>query len=88
MRFIGDLVLQKMSDKYLLVPTGKTVDVFNGVIKMNETSKIIYDAIKLEKEKQDIVDELINKYQIRNEDSILYVEEVVNKLKEIGVLID
>ncbi|MBQ3419687.1 MAG: PqqD family protein [Erysipelotrichaceae bacterium] len=88
MRFIGDLVLQKMSDKYLLVPTGKTVDVFNGVIKMNETSKIIYDAIKLEKEKQDIVDELINKYQISNEDSILYVEEVVNKLKEIGVLID
>ena len=88
MRFIGDLVLQKMSDKYLLVPTGKTVDVFNGVIKMNETSKIIYDAIKLEKEKQDIVDELINKYQISNEGSILYVEEVVNKLKEIGVLID
>ena len=88
MRFIGDLVLQKMSDKYLLVPTGKTVDVFNGVIKMNETSKIIYDAIKLEKEKQDIVDELINKYQNSNEDSILYVEEVVNKLKEIGVLID
>lgn len=88
MRLIGDLILQKMSDKYLLVPTGKTVDVFNGVIKMNETSKIIYDAIKLEKEKQDIVDELINKYQISNEDSILYVEEVVNKLKEIGVLID
>ena len=88
MRLIGDLVLQKMSDKYLLVPTGKTVDVFNGVIKMNETSKIIYDAIKLEKKKEDIVDELINKYQISNEDSILYVEEVVNKLKEIGVLID
>ncbi len=88
MRLIGDLVLQKMSDKYLLVPTGKTVDIFNGVIKMNETSKIIYDAIKLEKEKQDIVDELINKYQISNKDSILYVEEVVNKLKEIGVLID
>lgn len=88
MRLIGDLVLQKMSDKYLLVPTGKAVDVFNGVIKMNETSKIIYDAIKSEKEKQDIVDELINKYQISNEDSILYVEEVVNKLKEIGVLID
>lgn len=88
MRLIGDLVLQKISDKYLLVPTGKAVDVFDGVIKMNETSKIIYDAIKLEKEKQDIVDELINKYQISNEDSILYVEEVVNKLKEIGVLID
>lgn len=88
MRLIGDLVLQKMSDKYLLVPTGKAVDVFNGVIKMNETSKIIYDAIKLEKKKEDIVDELINKYQISNEDSILYVEEVVNKLKEIGVLID
>ena len=88
MRLIGDLVLQKMSDKYLLVPTGKAVDVFNGVIKMNETSKIIYDAIKSEKKKEDIVDELINKYQISNEDSILYVEEVVNKLKEIGVLID
>lgn len=88
MKLIDGLVIQKIADSYLLVPTGEGINVLNGAIKLNETSKIIYDYLNEGLDRENIVQELIKTYEINHEDGALYVEEVVNKLKEIGVLID
>lgn len=88
MKLIDGLVIQKIADSYLLVSTGEGINVLNGAIKLNETSKIIYDYLNEGLDRENIVQELIKTYEINHEDGVLYVEKVIDKLKEAGVLKD
>ena len=45
MKVIIDMVVAEMGEDYMAVPVGENADAFHGVIRFNETGKMIWQGI-------------------------------------------
>lgn len=88
MKIRDGLVLKKISDMYVVVPTGDTLKDFSGVIRLNETGKDIYELLVQGKNEEEIVNELLNIYEVDTETLKKSVSESIKYLKDNKVLID
>lgn len=83
-----------ISDKYVLkhvLDSDILVDIksnFNGVIKLNKTSKEIYEFIKEGKNIEEIVDILSKKYDVDKSVVSKDVNEVVEEMLKKGIFIN
>lgn len=88
MKIKNGIVIRQIEDEYILVDTGKVLPKFNGMIKLNETSKDIIDLLS----KDDLsMDELINKlldmYDVDKETLTIEVENIITQLKEVNIIL-
>ena len=86
MKIKNGIVIRQIEDKCILVDTGKVQPKFNGMIKLNETSKDIIDLLT----NDDLsIDELINKllemYDVDKETLITEVDNIITQLKETNI---
>lgn len=64
MKLKKELYLRKICDEYILVPTGKTVDMFNGLFYLTESGARIFEAIEQGKEKPQIIKALLEEFDV------------------------
>lgn len=57
-------VLRQIADEYIVVPIGSEADIQNCIIKLNETSAFLWGLLENEKTINELVDSLINEYEI------------------------
>ena len=88
MKKIKEFILREIADEYVLIPTGKTTEEFNGMITLTETATYIYNHI----EEADSFDELLNmmleEYEIDKEtlarDSYMFINHMLqNRMIEL-----
>ena len=46
MKKIQEFILREVADEYILIPTGKTTETFNGIISLSETAAFIYEHLE------------------------------------------
>ena len=52
MKKIKEFILREVADEYILIPTGKTTEEFNGMITLSETAPFIYEHIDIFESKE------------------------------------
>lgn len=74
-------ILRKLAGEDILIPVGEEIANFNGIIKLNETAKFLWEKLKNDCTKELLIDSLIKEYSIEN-----YIAEtdVTDFLKEIA----
>lgn len=86
MRIEKEFVLREIAGDYIIIPTGKTVLNFNGLITVNEVGvslwKMLQEEVTLEKLVQGILDEYDVDEAVARED----IREFLDKLNEGGIL--
>jgi len=87
MKLKDGLLINKIDDEYVLVDIGKVEPTFNGMIKLNETSKEIVDLLKVDTSEDKIVDALISKYQTPRKTIQKDVKEIINELKKVNLIV-
>ena len=86
MRANPNFELINIDDEYMLVPVGEQMDRFNGAVVLNEVSSFIFERLKKEMTEEDIVKSLINEYEIDSITAKSDVQEVISKLKMLGII--
>lgn len=56
-------VAKEIAGQYVVIALGEASKVFNGIIKLNESGKFIWDLLAEGKEKSEVVDALLNEYE-------------------------
>ena len=89
MRIKDGIVIRQVEDEYVLVDVGKVKPKFNGMIKLNETSK---DIVTLLMENDLTLDELLNKlldiYDVDKTTLEKEVNDIIIQLNDINLLTD
>lgn len=62
MKIKKGFIVKQIAGQYVVVALGEASKVFNGIIKLNESGKIIWEMLAEGKEKQEIVDALLAEY--------------------------
>ena len=86
MKLKGNLFLQQVADTWTVLPMGKDVINFDGIMTLNETGVILWKKLEEEVEKQDLVDALRAEYDVSEEQALADIEEFIEKLSLAGCL--
>lgn len=87
MRLHKDYLVHESENEVILVATGESADRFCGILKGNQTLKLILEYLETETTVEEIVADLSSKYEVERDVVKKDVEEVLRHLEEIGALL-
>ena len=88
MKMKSGFVMREVAGQYVVIAIGEASKSFHGMIKLNSTGKDIWEGLESGFEEQQIVDLLMDKYQVSKEQVREDVQEFLKQMKEVGILAD
>ena len=88
MKLKSGFVVREVAGKTLAVAVGERSREFHGMITLNGTGRVIWDALANDTTEEAIVDCLLEEYEIDRETAARDVAAFVGTLRESGVLLD
>ena len=84
MRLSKDFVVQEIGDEHILIPIGGSS--FSGVAKINKTAAFIIRLLGNDVNEDAIVAEMLNTYDVTEEQAAADVRETLDKLRNLGAI--
>ena len=79
-------LVREVSGQTVIIPDGeKNVD-FKGMIKLNESAKLIWEALAKGKDEEAVADELAEKYGLSKEKALSDVQSFTDRMRKEGFL--
>lgn len=83
MKLKSTYIIRETGDDYIMMDaSGK----FSGIIHGNETAAFIAQCLKTETTREEIVQKMLEKYDVSRSEASESVDRVVEKLKGIGAI--
>ncbi len=86
MKIKSGFVVREVAGQNIVVALGEATKIFNGMIKLNETGRIIWDMLSVGSEKEDIVNRIMDEYEIDRETVEGDVDAFINTLQGAKIL--
>lgn len=86
MKIEKEFVLREIAGDYVIIPTGKTVLEFNGLISTNEVGASIWKMLQQEINFESLVKGILDEYDVEENVVREDVSEFLNQLSEKGIL--
>lgn len=86
MKIKEGFMLRNVADNYVVVPVGKASLEFKGLINLNHVGAFIWKCLENDVTIEDVVDKVINEYNIDKERALHDVKGFINKLNEAKLL--
>ena len=94
MRITKEFVLREIAGDYIIIPTGKTVLDFNGLITLNEVGVSLWKMLQNEVTFDDLLQGVLDEYDVEpavaREDIQEFLDQLVNRgiieAEEIGLV--
>lgn len=86
MKIKDEYVLKTISDQFIVVPVGKEAVKFQGMISLNPTAKFLFELLKTEHTKDELIDALVNHYEVSYDVAENDVKSFIETLKKHQLL--
>ena len=87
MKIKNGYVAKEIAGQYVVVALGQASKIFNGIIKLNESGKFIWDMLVKGAEKDDIVKALLEEYEGVDEATVAAdVDRFIGELRGANIL--
>ena len=79
-------VVREIAGQSVVVALGEASKSFNGIIKLNETGRVMWDILTQGADKEDIVRKILSEYDVDRETVEKDVDSFIATLKENNIL--
>lgn len=86
MKVDSEFILREIAGDYVIIPTGKTVLSFNGLISVNEVGAFLWQQLQEEVTLEDLVAAVLNEYDVDEETAREDIEDFLDALVEGQIL--
>ena len=86
MKLEKEFVLREIAGDYVIIPVGKTVIEFNGLITVNEVGVSIWNMLQNEVTFDQIVQGILNEYEVEESVAREDIREFSDQLIDGGIL--
>lgn len=87
MRIKEGFILRKLGAEYVAVAMGQARKDFNGLVRMNETGKFLWESLKEEKTRAELLEALMAEYDADRNTVAEDLDEFLELLKGAGLLV-
>ncbi len=88
MKIKADFEVVNVAGDYMLVPVGDQMEQFKGTVVLNEVSAFLLDKMKEEVTKEELVQFLLDEYEVDPVIADTDVEKVLEDMRKIGIIND
>lgn len=83
-----DYILRTIGDETMLVPTGKAAQQLNGMIRLTSTASFIFTEVDKSNSLEEIVNKLMNEYEVDEETAKKDVYGFLYQLYVRGIVLE
>lgn len=87
MKINGEFMVREVVGEYILVPVGDTALRFNGIISLNEVSASIWKGLQEGKNKEQLLDAILEEFDVLPEVADADLEEFLQLLQKNQLLV-
>ena len=80
------MVKRTVVDEVILVPIENTSLALKGLITLNETAELLWDALPAAKDAGELADALCAEYEVTREQALADVEEFLATLRKYSII--
>lgn len=88
MKLKYNFVVREVGGTVMAVAVEKGNENFNGLVKLNDTARFIFEALNEDVTEEQLTDKLTDEYEVSREEAAASVSSFVAKLRENGLLTD
>lgn len=86
MKVEKEFVLREIAGDYVIIPTGKTVLTFNGLITVNEVGADLWKMLQSEVTFEELLQGILRDYDVDEETAREDIQEFLDTLVQGGIL--
>lgn len=86
MKLCGEFVVRQVMDNIVAIPVGQTALRLNGMILLNDVSKIIWDCLEMGTDLERAVKAVTDGFEVSAEEAQADVLEFCEKLRKLQLL--
>ena len=86
MKVDKEFVLREIAGDYVIIPIGRTVLSFNGLITVNEIGAFLWNLLQDDVTKEDLVAKVLDEYEVDEETAREDIQEFLDTLVSGGIL--
>ena len=86
MKLKYDFVVREVAGKMVAIPIGDATEDFNCMITLNDTGSFIFNQLKVEISKDELLDKFLKEYDATKEQAISTIDAFLEKLTEADIL--
>lgn len=86
MKISDDFIIKDVAGSNIVVPVEEKSLSFNSMLTLNNTGSFLWNCLKTETTKEEVIKKLIDKYGIDEQTAKTDVDEFIDKLAELGIL--
>ena len=86
MKLRGEFVVRQVADNTVAVPVEQTALQFNGMIMLNDVSRVIWESLQQETDLEQIVTAVTDAFEVSREEARSDIVEFLDKLRKIQLL--
>lgn len=86
MKVEKEFVLREIAGDYVIIPTGKTVLSFNGLITVNEIGAFLWKHLQNDVTVEELVKYVLDEYEVDEETAREDILEFLDTLADGGIL--
>ena len=86
MRLRGEFVLRQVMDDIVVIPVGKTALELNGMILLNDVSKVIWECLEQETNEEHIVTAVLDAFEVSSQEARADILEFLDQLRKMQML--
>ena len=86
MKLSENFVLRQVADTWVVLPVGQQSVDFNGMLTLNESGALLWNALARGGDREALADALLAEYDVDRPTALADVDEFLKKLKDTGIL--
>ena len=86
MKIKSGFAKRNIAGSEIVVPVGENASKFNGMITLNETGSFFWDSLSQETTKEEVVEKVLEIYEVGREKAEADFDKFTAMLKENGLL--
>ena len=87
MKRLDGFVTREIGGKLVAVAVGERTKTFNGMITLNGTAALLWDALEKDQTEDSLVEALMEKFEVSEEKARADVKSFLEKLEKAGLLL-
>jgi transposase-like protein len=87
MKRLDGFVTREIGGKLVAVAVGERTKTFNGMITLNSTAALLWEALETEQTEDSLVDTLMGQFEVSKEKAGADVSDFLKKLEKAGLLL-
>lgn len=86
MKIKEGFVLRQVADNWVVLPVGAASVSFRGMLSLNESGVLLWNALEKGGSRDDLADALLAEYEVEREQALADVDEFIQTLTKAGCI--